>query len=376
MLFPAQRVTPATRNRGFISCCWSFLVLARTRAVRLRSPAIDGRAGKTNQLTSRRRRYPNHLRVGGVKVCSNRALGPCAPRDTTSIPDTSPSRLFPDFRPLKIAGCSNRALPGGLNEDLLEGTLNPSVAANIRVLDVCCQVVSRALLAPHRRFSRRLRRLHAGLRNRGGRRNGTPMRLSYGRHPHTSPTEASRRRVPSRRREHPASLQAVHDLRPTRHRTPQRPGHRGIRTTPPSRDAPAHHPHPAISPRLQNQQQQRQPIGRRAPPPPVRQEPGRSNRTVLRRPTWADHRLAQPQQRRQVTPGQLQRMITLVRPGLRQRQQPHDQAGHATGTVVVNAGLGCRDARRLHLRQDRVRDMRRRAAQPPGQVTGASADLG
>ncbi|MEF3117559.1 hypothetical protein [Streptomyces chrestomyceticus] len=75
-------------------------------------------------------------------------------------------------------------------------------------------------------------------------------------------------------------------------------------------------------PRLQYQQEQRQPVRRRTLPGPPPQQPGRCSRTVTVRPARREQRLAQPEQRRQLRPLQPQWMTArMAVPRLPQRQQ-------------------------------------------------------
>ncbi|MFD5065236.1 hypothetical protein [Streptomyces sp. NPDC058394] len=92
-----------------------------------------------------------------MEVGTSRALLTTASRGITSTRDPGPSTEFLSTRSTKITGCSTGALLGELFQDVLEGPLDPPVAAaERRVIGAPCQPSS-TVLTLCRRISGRWR---------------------------------------------------------------------------------------------------------------------------------------------------------------------------------------------------------------------------
>ncbi|CAO0834378.1 hypothetical protein SMICM17S_07868 [Streptomyces microflavus] len=160
---------------------------------------------------------------------------------------------------------------------------------------------------------------------------------------------------------HPRPPHQLHVLQPLQHLlcrrqgAAQQPGQSRHWAAAPGIHAAAALPYPPVLPRLQHQQQQRQPVRRRTPACTRTEQPGRSGRAVPVRPARGHHGLHQRQERRELLLHQVQRVPrhALSRPhGLHTAQQPvvllefafrrlhRDQTGLLQGRDDRRSGAG------------------------------------
>nr|BEK71515.1 hypothetical protein KPHV_87420 [Kitasatospora purpeofusca] len=338
-MFPAKRASNTAPGRtGLRTLAALGPVLARTRALRLITAPGSGYAGTPDTAVTITRER-NHLSVGRVKegttgeLCNHSSL---SRRRSLNPRHTKTGRI----RTLtKITGCISRA--GGLGHSPRPNTLP-----------------SRASQRPDPSTRHRpAHRLPMGCRHQGN--------------------QQTRRRTQTRRRRLPQNLnkaalaKAPQHLATTRHGTTQRARNRRRGTTTTSRHRPPDQADTPVRPALKNHQKKSQPIGRRSPTCHASQQPSTGQVTP---PPRSEEHLTQPQQRRQLRPGQRERVTSVPRGmGLPGRNHRAAQAEGLPG--LVDNDLRLDQPELPQLRKHHVIHRRLRHANPAAQLASLNQDI-